>query len=680
MKINKYITSRLITNNEISSNCKSSKLELKANIVIEPTNDFILCQDENGNPTAIFGSNVWDFKPFATTNDKSTKLTFKIKSNLLSPGELELNLLSEIKRLLFLILYLVPKSGKYGPLSVTTLHKRYFSLMDLARYCLVISEGNSLLSNMGVQSLLSNELYLATYIKTLSEYKQSELSNLLNNIRNIKKEYLGFRVPSFKKSKSPSEQTPLIPLPIYLEAFNKLTLEVDTIWKHKDDIEAFIQEFKNSNNGSKASTLKVKKVTGNIKTLDSLLKKHNLEKFFTKSYSIKDKRNITKQISSIQLTCKHLIHLLTGMRHEEVLHMKYNCIHQEESTPRFGGPNNFVNNRMVTLISSTTKFSGYMKESHWLAPDAVIKAIEILQAITKGLAIIFNEKPELLPLFQSASRIGHIKAKAGNTTKSTDAKAYCISSLLITKKDRSLLLVSDEQRTFHEKQFKIGEPWNFTSHQYRRSLAYYGAHTGLISDATGAEQFKQITHEMQRYYRRGYSKITSLFGFYDTKEKKFSIPNDHFLYEFQTGVTLDIARQLISKIFDLSTKYFGKKGSYISRQRDGLKDNEIKILEIKKQTEKKAKEGELTYRKTLLGGCMKNGSCDQFMLGNFSTCIDCDDADIELSKVENVIHSLNEDLQHYPNDSGEYQITNSELQSLNNYRDKIVRQESFSVQ
>lgn len=354
------------------------------------------------------------------------------------------------------------------------------------------------------------------------------------------------------------------------------------------------------------------------------------------------------------------------MRHTEVLNMGFNCVRQKY----LSSPSEI--SRTVNLISSTTKFSGYKKQSFWIAPQDVLKAIDILQQIVTGVAHLFGMEPEAFPLFQSPVKITHKNAPP-NQVNSSGAKVRCIENLQITQESRELLLASDESRAFHEMEFQIGERWLFSCHQYRRALAYYGGHTGIISESTGAALFKHVTLEMQRYYRNGFSQIKSIFGFYNIKNNQFEIPQDHFLFEFQTGVTNAMSRQIIATLFDTNTNYYGKRGGYLTRIRDNLKSDEAIILSGVKEIEKQVKEGEIAYKNTLLGGCMKASRCDDFLLGNFTACIECKSAIIGLDKLDGAIELCKKSLLKYQTDSAEYQLSSRELRDLIQLKNRICQ-------
>jgi hypothetical protein len=145
------------------------------------------------------------------------------------------------------------------------------------------------------------------------------------------------------------------------------------------------------------------------------------------------------------------------------------------------------------------------------------------------------------------------------------------------------------------------------------------------------------------------------------------------MFEFQTGISTDNARQIIEVLFENSHDVFGKTGSYIERQRKNLKENEVKILYVKKNTEKKSANGELCYKKTLYGGCMKDDKCDSYMLGSLTACLGCDDAIIDLDKVDEQILELEKEIDCYQLGTGEYQLVHEELNRLRNFKKSEIK-------
>ena len=52
----------------------------------------------------------------------------------------------------------------------------------------------------------------------------------------------------------------------------------------------------------------------------------------------------------------------------------------------------------------------------------------------------------------------------------------------------------------NDENFKIGQPWHFKNHQYRRSLAVYSIQSNIVSLGSLQKQFKHLFREMSYYY------------------------------------------------------------------------------------------------------------------------------------------------------------------------------------
>ncbi|MEW3673854.1 integrase, partial [Pseudomonas aeruginosa] len=87
-----------------------------------------------------------------------------------------------------------------------------------------------------------------------------------------------------------------------------------------------------------------------------------------------------------------------------------------------------------------------------------------------------------------------------------------------------------------------------TSHQFRRSLAFYGSCSGFLSLPTLRAQFKHMTIQMARYYANGFDNLRTIFGYYDEKKIDFVLPYNHFAFEFQMAMPMSVANQLIADL------------------------------------------------------------------------------------------------------------------------------------
>ncbi|TMP72727.1 hypothetical protein CWB76_01900 [Pseudoalteromonas sp. S1609] len=649
------------------------KYTLLNDVFTSPKKSFVLCKDRSGLPTAVYGARTWDFAPINMAETTTSKLHFSYLDSLNVTEGTATSLYEQTKQLMFMLIYF-SGSGRTGISSVKVIVNRFHCLRKISLFC--VKCNNELIADtLSIKDILSSESYLAAHVKELTEHEQSELSNLLSSLRSIKAKYLGVEIVKFHKPKPDTKQTPVIPSRIYFSSFEKLQESVKKYHRVRNHLTELIKEFKRENVGLALSTQNKEKLTNQLPTLPELLKKHRLYTFFTENYSVKDKKNLTPAIRDIQLTCKTLIHQYTAMRNGEALRIKYDCINSVNLSDEKDVAPNLKPNRFVQVISTTTKFTAYKHEAGWLCPKDVIYAIETLQAIVDGLAVLFNIEPKELPLFHSPAIITHTGSKQGTISSFNGETPSCLSDLQINQNDRDELINSDNTRKYDHPKFDVGANWPFTSHQFRRSLAFYGANSNLISESTGAQLFKHLNHEMQRYYRKGFNNIRTVLGYLDKTTGEIKIPDDHFIFEFQTGMSTNQARQILELILEDNQRNGGKKGDFIAQHRSeqGIQDDDVYILELKSETQRKVDAGEISYKKTLLGGCLKVGRCNSFMLGEFTACLSCNEANIELDKVDAQILKMENKLITYDNGSAEHQLVSRELSELKTFKEKALR-------
>ncbi|MFQ2095002.1 hypothetical protein ACK33Q_00790 [Aeromonas veronii] len=393
---------------------------------------------------------------------------------------------------------------------------------------------------------------------------------------------------------------------------------------------------------------------------------------------------LLKKIKQIQYTLKMAIHLYTGMRDQEVIRLPFKCIStvslRKEEKDAYGKVVVPVN--MIQIISTTTKYTGYRKEDAWYAPDIIVKAIEVLQRIARGLCFRkgVTDMSEM-PLFLSA---GSLRVSVDNEKSEDKFSSFgkikkmgvpqWFLDAVITEKDMELLKASDPSRDFEnerdgngELKFKIGGVWPLTSHQLRRSLAFYACSSGFVSIPTLKRQYKHLTAEITKYYSRNHQNIVSIFGHYDAQTGKWMLPETHVIFDCQAAFTMDVAEQFINDLLE-DEPLFGKSGSYMSRQAERIFDGEVSIVEFRATTEEKIKNGEIVYNKTLLGGCTNINGCDCRILGEFTDCLSSDCAVIKRDKVEKQILEIQKAMQFYAPKDGEYQVLEAELDSLNKFK------------
>jgi hypothetical protein len=637
----------------------------------KPALDFVLCRDEHGNATAVYGEPVWDFNPYRLSAKKIRRIRFDTIFDDRS-NEQEA-LIEEVKHLLYCLIYF-GTGGRLGTLSASTL-SNYFGVLRIAMQFCFVQGQKPMVGVLSLRQLFTVPVYLAAFIRERNV--TGSLCGILNQLVHVGQERLGYVVLNpnrFDLKRPKSNQHPIIPTRIYLNLINIVGDLLDQIYQGVDSIESFVSSFSDEHYGININTQKSRGLGGRANyrsDMQQALREHGLVEVFVNDFICSHRASLQRVLLQMQYVVKTVIHLYTGMRDQEVLRMKYNCLREEVVMAPVIDDHNVVRDRpqTVCVLSTTTKFTGYRKHEAWFASSEVVKAVEVAQAICRGLAKLYKLEPnDDCLLFLNPSILKYKKANnisVSDFYSSRREQLNILSTLKIQVEDLQELAQSDPSRDFYnEPDFAVGQPWPLTSHQFRRSLAFYGSSSGFLSLPTLRAQFKHMTIQMARYYANGFDNLRTIFGYYDEKKKDFVLPNNHFAFDFQMAMPMSVANQLIADMLFKEEPLFGGTGSYMERQKERVKAGEIKIEDIRSDTELRVKNGEISYRPTLLGGCTKVGRCDSFMLGDYTECLSCEGAIIKPAKLSAAIEDAKNELSNYAEDSGEYQIVTGDIERL----------------
>lgn len=649
-----------------------------------PADDFVICRDVDGEVTAYYGGMKWDLNPIRLKANRIAMIGFDSIFKQYDAGQD--GLIREVRYLLFCLFFYV-QSGHLGRMSAGMLGQYFLTLRTAARYC-YDQKANPLVGIISLQQLFSNPAYLNAYSKWLIQENiggtQRKLTkSLISHMVAIGEDRLGYKLHGvfnidFGNGAEVVHQHPVIPTRIYLEVINSVGDWLDVIYPKRKAIERFLDCFISPYYGYTDDHQKT--ISGGPAVIEpdfnQALRLHKLDKVFSGDLHCVGRGVLSSSILKIQWILKTIIHLYTGMRDQEVMLLPYTCIDVEEIVSATLDDDGVSRDKpiIVKVLSSTTKFSGYRKSSSWLATDEVVRAVEIARSICRAISNLFGVRPEEMPLFLNPAIVNRRETKVGVPTWNDVSKPkFLLDRLTITESDFQELQATDSSRDFSNLPgFSVGAPWSFTSHQFRRSLAFYGSNSGFISLPSLRKQFKHLSVQMTRYYANNFSKLKTIFGYYDEKVRDFVLPKSHVLFEYQTGMPLSIAYDLLAHAFGEGSQLFGGVGSYISGQRKKMEEGGIHIAALRKETEKQAAEGKISCKATVLGACTYTGKCNSYLLGHVTTCLSCADGIIEQDKLEEAITDSEQDLSLYEPDSGEYQVVKAELTSLKQFHEKFI--------
>lgn len=647
-----------------------------------PPDDFVLCRDVDGNPTAVYGELKWDLNPFRLRANKVAVIRFDQFFD--EDGPEQASLISQAKYLVFCLMTFIG-SGHTGRLSAGSIGQYVLVIRTLTRFCLS-QKLKKMVGVLSLQDLFTTPIYLAAFLReneNLGMTQRSNLRSLINHMVTLGEERLGYRIQGvfdldFGETTS-KNQHPVIPTRIYLGLINLLGDYVEQVYVGVDSLEPFLASFKHPGYGMSLShQLRVLKIShADLQPLlADAMNDHGVEAVFSGDFECKGRGVLSSAILKIQWALKNVIHAYTGMRDQEVLRLPYECLSQDEvvagAMDELGVERDKA--RMVSLISTTTKFTGYRKTEAWLASDEVVKAVEVARAICRGISALYGTDPSAMPLFLNPAIISRSATQVGVSLWNEESKPRGLTaSLLIDAADHVELGATDPGRDFSsDEKFCVGNPWPLSSHQFRRSLAFYASSSGFVSLPSLKKQFKHLTILMTRYYANHFENLKTIFGFYDTKKGKFILPKNHVAFEFQMGMPMSVAYDLVVELLGNDSPLFGGVGGYADKQRQRLNTGEVSIADVRAETAKQASNGLIWYRPTLLGGCTKAGQCDEYLLGDFTACLSCEGAIIKPDRVADAIIETESELSGYDVGTGEYEVTNTELKRLIKFNQRLI--------
>lgn len=649
-----------------------------------PTDDFVICRDHSGEVTARYGDDCWDMSPWSFIEDKTTvQYDFKsLRTVKAGTSVFEDEVINQTKFLTFAVMYMINK-GITGSLSLGTVTHKVYALKRVAKFCIDNSNDDESIY-VYPKDIFGNVHSMAYYLRDgdVNNNQRTHVSRLLDNFQSIATELLDFTIINYEiDSERDTNQTPLIPSRIYFSFYQELTREIDHLHKHKDKLESFLAEFSDNLYGISIQAQRTR--GGGVKpgvrpSMSEAKVEHGLQDFFTDHYKCNGRHVLSGVIGKIQHILLISTLFFTGMRNQEGRGMQYNCISKAYVPIKKDGKA-IDTKQTLSVVSRTTKYDGYKKEVSWIAPKQVTKTIEVAQAICRSLAKINNLDVNQCHLFIDPAGINENKLNKSVAFFSNQQRrrGFWGDKYVINKDDYVELLASDPERDWaNEERFQVGNAWKFSHHQFRRALAFYAANTGLVSLTSIRRQFKHVSLMMSRYYAKNFHNMISILGIQKKLNGNFYLPSNHIAHEYQTGISLGMANKIVMEMLGSDQKLFGKMGSYIERNRVELSDKKqapIVIADKIRETQKRVRAGELNYTDTLLGGCTKKGKCDQYALGNFTECIDCDKATLEIDKVNHETKRIEDELALYPPDSIEYQITVQEHKKLKGFSDKHMR-------
>lgn len=315
---------------------------------------------------------------------------------------------------------------------------------------------------------------------------------------------------------------------------------------------------------------------------------------------------LSSYLSLIQYAALTDVLSFTLMRVAEGASISKNCLvwHDDEVYGR------------IPLIQAETTKTDPDENALWVTSPSVEPAIRVLKSVARmrlscigewtdsGNPYLINHSVEPWSKPKKAERGLRPSVPSLASVATQFPKLLDPQQLTVTDDDfRIALAVSP---ALNQDLFQVGKPWRLAWHQLRRTGAVNMFASGDISDSSMQLQMKHLTRLMPLYYGRG---NTSL---HLNENTRVLLVNEQ--YEA-------MGRQLAAVQTDRFVSPYGEdhKKKLLAPAAGG---DPVSLVseDDARAYEKAARQHHISFRRTVLGGCMKNGPCDGDCVSSVGDC------------------------------------------------------------
>ena len=644
---------------------------------------FILSRMPNGAVLSKFGEDVWDFSPYLPNCD--CKLSFKSWfKNAHEDDFLFCQIRAEMKKIIFALLYIKTEKSIIKSIEQRHIVLRQFArlaykngctLQQLFRDVAYMSKVNDAYVGVSYQTAIHIKAFLSDCFELQQQYPLLiPAFNEYNSIEYLKKIAAQLRLQSSKVG----PQTKLIPSRIYIALINSLAEKLNEFNQYTLALKQWFQRTQQDASFA-LMPVEFKRAKRAISFADArdLL---GLTTLFENN-QIHKHANLTRYMTVVQGMAKLWLHLFTGMRDNEVNQLSYDCYQTVQSNEH----------SVHVLMGYTSKLhGGGNKSTYWITFEDIQFGVNAAQSIGEIYALLNPHydlsNPAEYPLFPTLYSQKHRHKKNQNIENETGFISNFLGAptrtqsnfnlyrpailtmfgkaLRICESDLAELEAFDGFRNWREeKDCQLGEYWNICTHQFRRSLAVYGARSGIIGLGALSVQYKHLTEAMTLYYRNNAVFAPNILASDSQKE---------FIQELEYQRLVHSFAQFEEGVINSSSKLFGGAGTYFQLQKN--REQLLKVFPTRDETIKRMKKGEIAYKPSLFGACTNPDSCEKISFTAITSCLSCAHAifDAESAdKIQKALQRLRRVRDEQAQDSLLYGQMDSDIMALNKTIQKI---------
>lgn len=578
-------------------------------------NNVVVCRDKSGKVSARFGESIWNLMPYARSKAKNT---FNFN---------EFDDAFELQVELKLIAYgwLFHKTVKGKASKYSTIQSRVDNIKTTFRYLKKISAISlcELSINTSFEALKEflieknlNQPYLVHVFTAIN--KSMELEPWLQYSFGFTS-HIKSKVVSKELSDKEQQQTLVIPECLSDAIYGKAVELVERALPHRHLIAEIESKFQDNymegkcildakiKNGSQFSyTDRKSNIVNNHKYAIAI---HDYQPLSSKEImapivnqikgiKLENGNDFQRYLGQLITACYIACAAFSGMRDSELDKLTPNSYHKD----------NF-NGRDFHMLQSNTFKLGEKRET-WIAAPIAEKAIELVSTLTGTWRkqIEYPDHRYLNTLW--CNNIYRSKSPVLIKDWNKRLKRFCKQFGFLVKQEDYNECLESNPNSFTKIRDKVivGQPWPLSSHQFRRTLAFYTIKHRLGNTVALKQQFKHLYLSMTEWYTNG-GQLASLRGLSMDKQVQQALDK----------INAEMTTSKIFKQWHSDEPLSGSMGKAIVKMR-GDTPHIYSSWEIIYEAVKK---GTLTLHGTAHSYCKNGYDCDMDGVVMPQFCVEC---------------------------------------------------------
>ncbi len=663
-----------------------------------PKDDMVMSKNIKGDTISVYrnedpSKDTWQLGPYSYSGQNAHWNFRNWGNRSLNPKLFDI-IVEEIRAIQFSRWMIYPKVREPASCRPTT-------AKNLAR--LAYSKG------VGIFELLSHTKYEKSLIKWYTNYKylsQTQIINLLweialtsdvgpllaltidhEKILSIKGTLESYREKDNNEVRLRANQHLVIPTKIYAASIHGIEQKLDAFYPIAGSLVELYRERKSKLTHSEwlyfgATPSKIKHASNSptnqkrIQSWEQVIERFGLTEF-CQDGGVENWDQLRSYIMHHIRLMRLWILIFSGMRKSEVSRLPSNTF----QTIKVNGGNACV----LKGYTNKTLGGSAIDPTNWITSEITKKAVDAAQEMSR-IACIEHGLPEYLvgtanfPLFPSWNNfaaeddVKHDYATASLIKSDYDTEFAWLKKIpeaVVNEEDIRELKDINRYSNLERHRIEIHKPWNFTAHQFRRSIAVYAAASGRVSLGTLKYQFQHLTKEMALYYQSG-----SLFA-------KSMLKGDGAETKSLLALVAEISEERVLAqaslweeiVIDAEEPLIGGEGHRIQVHKENGKP--ILIATDRATVEKAIREGRLAMKAGPIMYCTKVGPCDKAGLQLLPECPSCTNSigvkSTVIKKAEKAITRLEMSRETFPINSPFYDQMNNEIIAVRKYIDKLKK-------